>query len=1177
MMIENNNSNNKDYLKNFSVATKLSWLSGYDLWSLRSTIPIATRPTSTTPPREIPPIRLSDGPHGIRKPIHEKDIQNTYPATCFPSACSLACSWNPKLLETSVGRTLQKECLYYNIDVLLGPGINIKRHPYGGRNHEYFSEDPYLTGKLAQSLIYGIQQSSSSSSISSTSTACIDDKNVDNNNNNNDESNTTTTPNVVVGACLKHFALNNQETYRMIIDVVCDERTIRELYLPAFEMCISSDHPSSHCYNNKQKSSNNANDMIADYQPPKMIMGAYNKLNGRYSCENTWLLQKVLRREWNFQNTNGLVVSDWGAINDRIDSIIAGTDLEMPGPSAPTGVFDYEILQTIQEQQQEQQINSNSSNSREELLGTTAVAVATTTTTNNNNNSNDEESGDDCSHQYDNDDNDIAMNESGGEVITNAIDDCAHRVVQFVTELSSSSSPSRYQQQSEELQSYHEKNNTAQSRSMFNHHHQIARSVAQECIVMLQNHDNLLPLVLDEYSKNRSSSTTTIAENDKTRKKQKRIALIGDFGRYSPRLQGMGSAHVTPTKTASIYDALQQQLMMINNDDVSNNSIDIPFARGYDADGCSGTNDQGSNNSNSNNIDSDNDVRCIDQDLIDEAVNIIVDNINIDSNNGSSNSSGSSIDTVLVCIGLPEIMESEGFDRTTMQLPRQHIELVTAITAVHDNVIVVLQHGGVVEIPQSFIIDGEDTRTNINNHNQNRLKKPKCILDAYLLGQAGGDAIIDVVFGSVSPSGKLSETVPIDTLSIPSGRYFPGIKYHEHDTTTTAGSGVPTTTTTTCVVEYREGLDVGYRYFNNKNNNHHDHKNEGEENEITAAPVRYPFGHGLTYTNFDYSNMNVHIVTDELTKKSVRVTFDVQNVGNYSSRRSNCYGKSVKEIMQLYIRPISSGVYRPYHELKEFAKLEFELNQKRSVIFELNERSFAFYDVGVQDWIVENKNYYDDDYNDDDITVGNNTDHVVNVGYEIQLGSSSRDIRLKQTIYFQMGQLASKIAKDTYPPITSTTKTKNFVVDNNIFAKRFLHNSDTTAAATIYNRISSSLLTPSMDSSHAGSTTTKLHVTRNTIMLDSAKNSWLGSILLFVVLRIAQSEIHKGQNNARTKTRELRLIRANVENLPLRGLVLFGSGSITFRVLDFLICLMNGLYWKALITIVSGTRRPKKK
>ena len=381
MMIENNNSNNKDYLKNFSVATKLSWLSGYDLWSLRSTIPIATRPTSTTPPREIPPIRLSDGPHGIRKPIHEKDIQNTYPATCFPSACSLACSWNPKLLETSVGRTLQKECLYYNIDVLLGPGINIKRHPYGGRNHEYFSEDPYLTGKLAQSLIYGIQQSSSSSSISSTSTACIDDKNVDNNNNNNDESNTTTTPNVVVGACLKHFALNNQETYRMIIDVVCDERTIRELYLPAFEMCISSDHPSSHCYNNKQKSSNNANDMIADYQPPKMIMGAYNKLNGRYSCENTWLLQKVLRREWNFQNTNGLVVSDWGAINDRIDSIIAGTDLEMPGPSAPTGVFDYEILQTIQEQQQEQQTNSNSSNSREELLGTTAVAVAATTTT----------------------------------------------------------------------------------------------------------------------------------------------------------------------------------------------------------------------------------------------------------------------------------------------------------------------------------------------------------------------------------------------------------------------------------------------------------------------------------------------------------------------------------------------------------------------------------------------------------------------------------------------------------------------------------------------------------------------------------------------------------------------------------------------------------------------------
>jgi beta-glucosidase len=214
-------------------------------------------------------IQITDGPHGLRKQEGGGDhlgLGISRPATCFPPAVALASTFNAELVER-VGVALGKEARAEDVTVLLGPGVNIKRSPLCGRNFEYFSEDPLVSGRLGAALVRGIQ-------------------------------------NQGVGASLKHFAANNQETNRMTVSAEVDERTLRELYLPAFETIVRREQPWT-------------------------VMCSYNRLNGIATAESHWLLTTVLRKEWGFQ---GAVVSDWGAIDGRVAALKAGTDLEMPGP-----------------------------------------------------------------------------------------------------------------------------------------------------------------------------------------------------------------------------------------------------------------------------------------------------------------------------------------------------------------------------------------------------------------------------------------------------------------------------------------------------------------------------------------------------------------------------------------------------------------------------------------------------------------------------------------------------------------------------------------------------------------------------------------------------------------------------------------------------------------------------
>lgn len=253
-----------------TVEERASLTSGLDFWH---TEPVARE--------NIPSIMLTDGPHGVRKQTAAGDhlgLNSSVPATCFPPAVALGCSFDPELVER-VGAALGAEAKTLQVAVLLGPGINIKRSPLCGRNFEYLSEDPLISGVLGAALVRGLQSQG-------------------------------------VGASLKHFAANNQETDRMRVSADIDPRPLREIYLRAFER------------------------VVRDAQP-WTVMCSYNRINGVYSSRNPWLLTDVLRGEWGFE---GLVVSDWGAVDDRVASLAAGLDLEMPSTGGRT---DAEIVAAV--------------------------------------------------------------------------------------------------------------------------------------------------------------------------------------------------------------------------------------------------------------------------------------------------------------------------------------------------------------------------------------------------------------------------------------------------------------------------------------------------------------------------------------------------------------------------------------------------------------------------------------------------------------------------------------------------------------------------------------------------------------------------------------------------------------------------------------------------------------
>ncbi|HJC91134.1 MAG TPA: glycoside hydrolase family 3 C-terminal domain-containing protein [Candidatus Mediterraneibacter excrementigallinarum] len=264
--------NLKELVSQMTLEEKAGMCSGLDFWHLKSVDRLG-----------IPSVMVSDGPHGLRKQDDKADylgINESIKAVCFPPAVLSACSFDRDLLR-ELGDTVGKEAQATDVSVVLGPAVNIKRSPLCGRNFEYYSEDPYLAGESAAAFIDGVQSHH-------------------------------------VGTSIKHFAANNQELNRMSCSSEVDERTLREIYLPAFETAVKKSQPYT-------------------------VMCSYNKINGTYSSENPWLLTEVLRDEWGFE---GYVMSDWGAVNERVPGLKAGLDLEMPTSG---GLTDREIVAAVQD------------------------------------------------------------------------------------------------------------------------------------------------------------------------------------------------------------------------------------------------------------------------------------------------------------------------------------------------------------------------------------------------------------------------------------------------------------------------------------------------------------------------------------------------------------------------------------------------------------------------------------------------------------------------------------------------------------------------------------------------------------------------------------------------------------------------------------------------------------
>jgi len=291
--------NNKDIISRMTLEEKASLMSGKNFWQ-----------TQDLERLNIPSMFLADGPHGIRKQAVDADqigLNEGIPATCFPTAATVANSWNEELGER-VGGYLGEEAVSQKVNVLLGPGINMKRNPLCGRNFEYFSEDPYLAGKMAAAFVRGIQSHG-------------------------------------ISACVKHFCAKNQEERSMSIDTVIDERSLREIYLTAFEIAVKEGQT-------------------------KTLMSSYNKLNGTYTNENPHIMREILREEWNYK---GCVVTDWGGSNDRIKGLEVGNELEMPTTAGET---NEEIMKAVQENRLDEEVLDRNVDRLLDLIFSTEAAFS---------------------------------------------------------------------------------------------------------------------------------------------------------------------------------------------------------------------------------------------------------------------------------------------------------------------------------------------------------------------------------------------------------------------------------------------------------------------------------------------------------------------------------------------------------------------------------------------------------------------------------------------------------------------------------------------------------------------------------------------------------------------------------------------------------------------------------
>lgn len=765
--------------------------------------------TRPIPRLGVPSLRMSDGPMGV----HDYGL-----TTAYPAGIALAASWDVDLARR-FGVAMGNDARARGVHFILGPGMNIYRAPMNGRNFEYFGEDPFLAARMAVSVIKGIQQQR-------------------------------------VIAVAKHFAGNNSEFARMTLSSDIDERTLREIYLPAFEASVKEGHVGA-------------------------VMDAYNLVDGTFMTQNSHLNNEILKKEWGF---DGILMSDWGATHDGIAAAKGGLDLEMP---SPTYMNQDTLLPAI---------NS----------GALQMAV---------------------------------------------LDDKVRRILRKAIEFGFFDQP----QTDTDVPTYSQEGR------------QVALEVARGSMVLLKNSGNILP-----FNEN----------------KLKTIAVIGPDA-YPAIVSGGGSAESKPFNAVSYLEGISNRLgtkvnvlYAVDVPDLNEVFEDSEFVttpggeRGLKAEYFSNQELKGAPAL----VRTDRHVQFdwgegsfaagepVDHFSIrwtgyfvptesgdykfftsaDDGVRLYLgDEIGIDDWQPHSQTLdtcirhleagkaykvrleyfedvGSAIvgfgvtraesfvgrqtkalaakaDAVIICVGFDPTTEGEGFDRT-FALPGGQDELVRQISAVNKNVIVVVTAGGNVDMTR-WIDD------------------VPAVLHAWYPGQDGGTALAQILFGDYSPSGKLPVSFERRLEDNPVFHNYYPQKGEQR-------------------VQYSEGIFLGYRYFDRS----------------TTKPL-FPFGFGLSYTSFEFTNLAVMPQTGNLDEP-VSVSFDVTNAG----RRTGA------EVAELYVGDSHASVPRPVKELKAFAKVNLKPGETRRVTLSLPRRAFSFYDVQKKDWSAEPGDFT--------ILVGDSSDNI---------------------------------------------------------------------------------------------------------------------------------------------------------------------------------------------------------
>jgi beta-glucosidase len=742
----------------------------------------------------IPSLRMSDGPMGV----HDYGL-----TTAYPAGIALAASWDTDLVQR-FGVSMGKDARARGVHFILGPGMNIYRAPMCGRNFEYFGEDPFLASKIAVAAIQGIQSQR-------------------------------------VIATAKHFAGNNSEFARMTLSSNIDERTLREIYLPAFESSVKDAKVGA-------------------------VMDAYNLVDGIYMTQNNYLNNEILKKEWGF---NGILMSDWGATHDGVGAAIGGLDLEMPSPTFMNGNA---LLPALKE----------------------------------------------------------------GKLQLATLDDKVRRILRKAIEFGFFDQP----QTDTEIPTFSQEGR------------QVALEAARGGIVLLKNSGNLLPL---------------------NASKVKTIAVIGPDA-YPAVPSGGGSAETKPFSAVSFLEGISNRLGTKarvlyavdtpNLDEVFEQSEFVTTPGGesglkgeyFSNDALNGSPamvrtdqhihfDWGEGSFAPNQpIDhfsvrwtgyfvpkesgdytffssADDGVRLYigEEAVIDdwqphaqtvdnyarhfeagqaykirfeyfEAVGSAIAGFGVTRAESfigrATKAIAAKADAVIICVGFDPKTESEGSDRT-FQLPGGQDELIRQISAVNKNTIVVLTAGGNVDMTQW-------------------VDRVPAILHAWYSGQEGGTALAQILFGDYSPSGKLPVSFERRWEDNPTFHsYYPAKGESQ--------------------VQYSEGVFVGYRHYD----------------RAQTKPL-FAFGHGLSYTTFEYSGLSVTPRAGNLNEP-ITVSFEIKNMGQ----------REGAEVAELYVGDSHASVPRPVKELKGFAKLNLKPGESRRVTLTLDRRAFSFYDVKKKDWSAE--------------------------------------------------------------------------------------------------------------------------------------------------------------------------------------------------------------------------------